>query len=190
MFEVDGEHRYDFDCDFGSVEVRDTTTLTTTTTISEGQNIIANSIQIEDKAAMALDVSTCSSSSSCYENNNNENDLNNDCDEWQSGPVVCWPASVEKLVKQVKPKPDVMVMMMPNAAAAAAAPTSISDVSMTSITQSADYYSYYGTPYCPPQPQPEQQKECGLGSFTFKAVKRVQFMDAHQHHQHMQQTAF
>ena len=192
VFEVDGEHRYDFDCEFSNVEVRDTTTTTTTTTtIIVGQNIIANSIQIEDKVDIALNSSTCSSSHSSSDMNNDvEGNLNNDMEDWQcSGPVVSWPASVEKLVKQIKPKQDVMVMpMMSSAAAAAAAnPAQFNfnncEVSFKSIQESFDYYSYCGTPY---YPQPEQKEM--PGSFSVKAVKRVHFWDvAHQQQQHLQQ---
>jgi len=42
FFEMDGERRYDFDCDFGSVEVRETSPMMTR--MSAGQTIIANSI--------------------------------------------------------------------------------------------------------------------------------------------------
>ena len=201
LFEVDGEHRYDFDCEFSNVEVRDTTTTTTTTTTSTiivGQNIIANSIQIEDKVDSALNSSTCSSSHSSIDLNNNvEGNLNNDVEDWQmSGPVVSWPASVEKLVKQLKPKQDVMVMpMMSSAAASAAAnPAQFTqyisnncEASFNSMQESFDYYSYCGTPY---YPQPEQKEM--PGSFSVKAVKRVHFWDvAHQQHlQQQQQAAF
>ena len=195
LFEVDGEHRYDFDCEFSNVEVRDTTTTTTTTTtIIIGQNIIANSIQIEDKVDSALNSSTCSSSHSSADMNNDvEGNLNNDMEDWQcSGPVVSWPVSVEKLVKQIKPKQDVLVMpMMSSAAAAAANPAQFNfnncEVSFKSMQDSYDYYSYCGTPY---YPQPEQMEM--PGSFSIKVVKRVHFWDVaqqHQQQQHLQQQA-
>jgi len=190
FFEVDGERRYDFDCDFGSVEVCQTTTTTTTTTgtttptnagaaaLAVGTIIIANSIQIEEKAESALSHSTCSSSSSSDGNCNN-NDYSNDCcDDWQlSGPSVNWHASVEQLVKQVKPKKDVMIIAKPAAAAANAVfmmPAFKGDVVTPSSEPSslASSYRYYGMDYYQPE---------------VVAVKRVHFWDAAVVHQQRRQ---
>ena len=87
-YEVDGEIRYDFDCEFNSVEIVDVASGKGAASLSEGQIIIANSIQIEHEDTTSMSTaSSCSSSS-----------FANDDNEWQNGPVVIWPEYLTKMM--------------------------------------------------------------------------------------------
>ena len=106
FYDVDGEHRYDFDCEFESVEVRQTSQWLPK--IQQGQIIIANTIQIESKTDAESVPSFMGSASSNFSNSSNE--MNPEDDWFGNGPVVTWPAYLKQLVNQVKPSKDTMTM--------------------------------------------------------------------------------
>ena len=186
FFEVDGELRYDFNCDTNSVEVLDaqggggmggaggiglTNDTAKMVTLTPGQIIIANSIQIicEEEDTRAFSMSAFSTCSSDDENNNNNSDNE---DEWENGPVVSWPKHVVEIVKYLNPEPHTMVMPMPeNAAMFRFRGNNSDDVNMTS-----EIYYGYSDQYCYYNQQQQQSSPPSSEGWS-KPTKRVQFMD-------------
>ena len=188
FFEVDGELRYDFNCDTNSVEVLDAQggggmggaggnglndNTAKMVTLTPGQIIIANSIQIyeeEDTSAFSMSAfSTCSSSSDSSDENNN----NDDEEEWENGPIVSWPKHVVELVKNLRPEPNTMVMPMPvNDSMFRFRGNNSDDVNMTTTMYYGDvdqYCRYY-------QQQQSSSSPPSSGVWSMPA-KRVHFMD-------------
>ena len=161
FYEVDGERRYDFDCDFSSVEVREASPMMTK--MCAGQFIIANSIQIDEKD----DSGDGDSFTDAF---NAANNSNNSEIEWQvSGPAVCWPSHLVKLVMHLKPAKDTMVLTTTTTTTMTRDVVSSSSQLSSSGAYSTllDSYRYCASASSYQQPQPKQQAQ----------GKRVHFWD-------------
>jgi hypothetical protein len=96
FYEVDGDRRYDFDCDFSSIEVRETCQKMHSSHggsiwVRAGERIIANSVDVEqqqqqqqeqlqtfyNESTASCSVSSCSSSCGDSSNCNNEDNYAN-----------------------------------------------------------------------------------------------------------------
>ena len=187
FFEVDGELRYDFNCDTNSVEVLDaqggssmggaggiglTDDTAKMVTLTPGQIIIANSIQIiEEEDSRAFSMSAFSTCSSDDENNNNNSDNE---DEWENGPVVSWPKHFVDVVKHLNPEPHTMVMPMPDDAAM----FRFRDNNCDDVNMTTEMYYGYSDQYCYyNQQQQQQSSSLSFSGVWSKPTKRVQFKD-------------
>ena len=172
-------------------------------TLSEGQIIIANQIQIcEPEDALNLSMSQSTTSSSDTSTNN----------EWLgSAPVVAWPLSLASLVEQAKPADSTMVMpMMPPTPPPAMAEATATGAAISMYCDYSDSSSFSGKQ----QSTKDLTTTTGITTTTIssfnsssassnnnsmlnqinqlkntKIAKRVHFWDAHHHQQHAGQTA-
>lgn len=124
LFEVDGARRYDFECDFGSVQVQKTSNRKTAhgqgVMMRAGQSIMANSLYVEEQTT-STEFLTTSASTSCFSSgsssngDSNSNHHQDDCyTQETSEPSVSYPEYLTKLTQcQTQQLGQSMVLVKP-----------------------------------------------------------------------------
>ena len=170
FFEVDGERRYDFECEFNSIEVLDRQTAfqASMMPLMPGQTIIVNQIQICEKEEDD-NTSTCSSSNSSASNNDNNN-------SWESNPTVSWPEDCLALMDMKKDKSKMVLAKKPMPAAVEFRKFNSCDVNTCSSSCEGSYYRGYQDSYYQQKTTTHQQKTT-THQDKKTTTKRVHFWD-------------